>query len=318
MAEVTRVDPEDKSSLFEISTHTYKTNDETPILTDVLVPKRIVQDDIESPAENEKLPIMIHLHEGVLVKEFLPWFSIWLLELTLKHNAIILGHNLDSAKNKLRVATTICMDLNRVLVTAESAGGYLAMQLALEHFNSASEPKIRTVVPLYPIIGQMIDVRSPYWIMDYEKSIFGGPQLPSSFIDEFIVSASKSPKQIVTNNPIVLDSPRIRFSFALVQRGRILEVMGPDHNHSPGKLRIHPEDRIVDGWMSPPTLFLQGSEDGVVPLAGFEKIVDFPRRHKAVMGLKEGRDDDEVLRLVVHRGERGFDNVLHIDDEDCL
>ncbi|KAL5520913.1 hypothetical protein ACEPAF_2916 [Sanghuangporus sanghuang] len=67
MAEVTRVDPEDRSSLFEISTHTYKTIDETPILTDVFIPKRIVQDGLERPAENKKLLIMIHLHGGVLV-----------------------------------------------------------------------------------------------------------------------------------------------------------------------------------------------------------------------------------------------------------
>ncbi|KAL5520914.1 hypothetical protein ACEPAF_2917 [Sanghuangporus sanghuang] len=137
------------------------------------------------------------------------------------------------------------MDVNRVLVTGESAGGYLAMQLALEHFKPASEPKIRTVVPLYP----MIDIRSPHWTTDYEKSIFGVPQLPNSFIDEFIASASKSPET--------------------------------DRNE----------------WSHCPR---------------------YSTRHKAVKGLKEERDDDEALRLVVHRGEHGFDNVLHIDDEDWL
>ncbi|KAL5478570.1 hypothetical protein ACEPAI_2754 [Sanghuangporus weigelae] len=80
------------------------------------------------------------------------------------------------------------------------------------------------------------------------------------------------------------------------------------------------DDRIVEGRIWPPTIFLQCSEDSVVPLAGIEKFVDFLRRHKAVKGLEEGRDDDEMLRLVVHRGEHayGFDNVLHIDDEDWL
>ena len=204
-------------------------------------------------------------------------------------------------------------DFDRVLVAGESAGGYLAVQTALSYGipKSSHSPRIRAIVPHFP----MLNLRSRYYSEAFEKPILGLPQLPASIIDEHLASiASAAKKPVVTNAPMV-ELPRGALAIALVQHGRFTAVLGEDRDPTPGKRRLHPEDRIIDGRKLPPTILLHGIDDSAVPVDGSDAFVEFLKETKGVYGLEEGRKVDEVLQYVKVPGDHGFDADMKIGDE---
>lgn len=80
---------------------------------------------------------------------------------------------------------------------------------------------------------------------------------------------------------------------------------------------MHPEDRIADGAILPPFLLLQGNDDIIVPVNGAERFVEILKKYKAVYGLAEGKDESEVLKLIIKPGGHGFDSST-IDNEEYL
>lgn len=229
------------------------------------------------------------------------------------------GSDLQNALSSQPSLEALRVDLDRVLVAGGSAGGYLSIQTALGHFNqnssSAAAPKIRAVVAAYP----MLDFRSAHWTKDYYKLIpaFGQDEVPNAFIDEFFASVANVPKRAVVTEGDIL-SPRIKLAIGLVQRGRFLEALGEDRDATPGKRRVHPEDRVADGSVLPPVLLMHGKDDSAVPVTGTEKFYELLRKYKAVEGLAKGRDENDVLKLVVKPGEHGFDGELDVDSTEWL
>lgn len=68
-------------------------------------------------------------------------------------------------------------DLDRVLLSGESAGGYLSLQAALTFNVSPSpHPRIRVLASSFP----MLYLRSARYTQRYHKQIFDAPQLPRS------------------------------------------------------------------------------------------------------------------------------------------
>ncbi|KAL5514545.1 hypothetical protein ACEPAG_1861 [Sanghuangporus baumii] len=341
MAGTMKVDLQDRFAPFELLTHTYKRVDNVPILVDVLIPKKLIQES--SGSRKVKRPVMIRIHGGWLVlgkRDYPPWFSPWVLELALKHDAIIVNpdyrllpeartddilddmddlwkwvcHDLENEIHNQDACKGIQVDLGRVLVLGDSAGGYLAVQTALSCFNPESKESVRAMIAVYP----MVDLRSPFWTTDYPKQVLDFPQLPNSIIDEFLASITNSEERAVVSSAETDDPKRMPLAIALTQHGRYLEVLGTDRDPAPGKRRIHPEDRIVDGKLLPPALFLHGADDTAVPLSGTENFVQLLRKRKAVQGLGEGMDEKKVLRLVVAPGDHGFENGFHIDETEWM
>lgn len=211
------------------------------------------------------------------------------------------------------------VDLDRVVVQGESAGGYCAIQAALSHFEPPAPgtapgiPHIRALVAIYP----MLDFRSPHWSTAYEKHIMGNPQYPESIIDDHLKAMNAStPKQVISSSPLGPGAPRNSLPYAYIQHGRFLELLGPDRDSSPGKRKVHPEDRIVDGAKLPPALFVQGTEDSGVPVAGTDKFISLIRQHDSIVrpeGFTDSKDWDSLMYARVP-GEHGFDSNIGPDD----
>lgn len=175
----------------------------------------------------------------------------------------------------------VSASLNRILVTGESAGGWLALQSALL---PASREKIAGVISHYP----MIDMRDRYWTEDYEKQIFTpvAPQLPRNILQDYVdglkggeVLSSATPPDRV---PLVISS---------LQQGRLGRFLGDDSSLYP----IEVLDSVND---LPPTWILHGTGDTVVPIAG---------TYKYEKALREKLPNTK-LHVSYQPGDHGFDN----------
>jgi len=344
---------EDKLGPFSISTHTYKVVDGHAILTDVLIPKKLLELRPDSDDWKSARPIMVRIHGGWLVggqREFPTYIPRWLLSFGYHHNAIIVNpdyrllpeasavdllDDLDDLwkwistelANAVREQSKIAsgaksgleVDLDRILVQGESGGGYCAIQTALSHFKpptpgSAPDlPHIRALVAMYP----MLDFRAPHWSQKYEKHIFDHPQYPESVIDEHLkVIESSNPKPILSSAELGPGKPRDPLPYACIQHGRFLELLGPDRDPTPGERRVHPEDRLADGAKLPPTLFVHGTEDSGVPVAGTDKFITLIRQYDSIVrpeGNTDSKDWDSLMYVRVP-GEHNFDGNIGPED----
>lgn len=70
--------------------------------------------------------------------------------------------------------------------------------------------------------------------------------------------------------------------------------------------------------MLPPVLLLHGKDDSAVPVAGTERFYELLRKYKTVDGLAQGKDEKDVLKLIIEPGEHGFDAALDIDSTEWL
>lgn len=212
----------------------------------------------------------------------------------------------------LGIAPGLNVDLGRIFVQGESAGGYLSIQLALSHTGSPSiqtseenQSQIRVISADYP----MLNLRDRYWNEDFPKPMFGAAQKPVSVIDNHLASIRSAPtRPIVTNAN--MEGERAELMIAIIQRGRFVELLGGDQDSAPGKRRINPEDRIIDGFKLPPTILIQGIEDSAVPVEGTDKFVELVKQHNAVNGLEKNSD---LLVYVRESGDHGFDTGLHLN-----
>lgn len=138
------------------------------ILAAILIPKGL------APGAH---PAIFQFHGGFLVNAhslFAPFFPIWSLKLALKYKAIIVSPDYRLLPSKNGVADVLedledfwqwsrsdtfakmlqhrslgySLDLSRLLLTGSSAGGYVAMQLALTHPDDIS-----AVATAYPFVN---------------------------------------------------------------------------------------------------------------------------------------------------------------------
>lgn len=212
-------------------------------------------------------------------------------------------------------------DLSRVILSGESAGGYLAMQTGLSFFDPtySASPCIRAVIAQYPAVSW----RTPMWSEKYHKELFGVPQYPESLVDDVFASIAaereKTGRQPVASNiPLFNErgefSDRAKFAFSSQQNARYIQILGPERDTSQGKRRLYPEDRIEDGAILPPIVFIQGLDDTITPVDGCDKFVDHVRKLKAVDGLAQGKKENEVLFYCKVPGEHLFENDINMDE----
>ncbi|KLO07238.1 alpha/beta-hydrolase [Schizopora paradoxa] len=340
---------DDKFALFSISTFTYKVVDEHPILADVLIPKGLLALDRSSSEWTSKRPLMIRIHGGALVggqRDYAPWCTGWLLSLALQHNAVIVApdyrvipestvldllDDLDDfmqwiekdlpseIQNSTRSGDGKYLDVDpaKTLIAGDSGGGYCAIQMALSHFESSrhvpSAVKVRALVAIYP----MLNLRAPHWTKSYPKYMMGAPPVPESVIDDHLATIRALPRKPVVTNAPVNGTSRGLLGLALFQHGRMGEFYGVDNEESNPSgdrvKRLHPEDRLKEGAKLPPTFFVHGANDSVVPVHFTDDFIELGRRYGSFVTRNSG--NREAVMYAKVEGEHGFDYDLDPEEE---
>ncbi|OCT49213.1 hypothetical protein CLCR_05000 [Cladophialophora carrionii] len=309
-----------KYAPFSIVSTSYKSVDDHAIQVHTLIPKLLLA-NITPAAEASKptpRPILVKFHGGFLVTGdalYDDWFPQWLVDYALQHTAVVVLPNyrlLPESTGREIMADVhdfwawlrddfppylhgrpfqdgagVEVDLTKVLVTGESAGGYLSVQSALGSSGGLATACIAT----YPVL----DVASPFYTEEYEKVILGAPTLPKEVLGEHIRMLEKEEEESSGKKTVVSSATppdRLPFALSIVQQGLYRKLLGED------KI-LYPLERIedVDGRDVPPILIIHGREDSAVPVEGSERWVERARQ----------KFGEAKVELIVQPGEHGFD-----------
>ena len=185
----------------------------------------------------------------------------------------------DNLANKLPQG--VSADIDHILVTGESAGGWLALQSALL---PTSRKMVSAVISHYP----MIDMRDPYYTGDYEKQIFTpvAPQQPRHILSDYL--ANLKPGQVVTSGT---PPDRVPLVVSSVQQGSFGKLFGDDSI-------LYPLEVLDNVTELPPTWILHGKGDTVIPIEG---------SYKYEKKLRE-KLPSAKLHVSYQPGDHGFDN----------
>lgn len=237
------------------------------------------------------------------------WFPQWVLDYAIEHSAIIIAANYrlmpeatgleilqdladfwtwihrNSADYINRINPAIQIDLDRILCSGESAGGWLAIQSAV------TQPygSIRAFIPSYPLV----DLEADWFTKAFTKAPFGTPMLDPSIVHSHV-------KSIIPGTVISDAEPPIRMPLAIatLQQGRFSEFVGSDPQLYPMKT-IEMIDRL-------PFIFIfHGADDSAVPVEGSQKFASRIRQ----------RFSEEVVHIYVGPGEHGFDSTATLETD---
>ncbi|CAD0111360.1 unnamed protein product, partial [Aureobasidium uvarum] len=201
------------------------------------------------------------------------------------HNFYVWLHShLDSFLIASISQQTPSADLSDILITGESAGGYMAVQSVL-----LGETKgIKAVIAHYP----MIDLEDAWYSKPGQKVIWGQspPSYPDGWLDQQL-EVAKSAKPITERIPV--EGEPDLFVASLLE-GRYTEILGSDPKLFPlenlGALK-------ENGEALPPTWMFHGEEDTIIPVDGTLKFVQEARggvKETLIPGAEHGFDNDSV------------------------
>ncbi|KAL4906339.1 hypothetical protein BDW74DRAFT_177353 [Aspergillus multicolor] len=302
----------DKYGAFEVLNTSYKSlgSSGVGIDTDILIHRSLLTTENIS-----RCPVIVRIHGGFLVTGsslYPPWFSNWILDYAIQNGAIIISPNyrllpeatgmdilsdMDDLWSWLHSETprrviedagyaNIHLAIDKIILAGESAGGYLAMQLALSY-----PSQIRAVIAAYPTL----DLNSPFYTESYPKPIIGVPNIPVATIEAHLAAVRESQRpQIVT----AADPPeRLKLAFSIFQNGRVLDFLGQEPDLFPLQ-RV--EKLAEEGSLDLPPLFLfHGEQDSAVQCEGTRRFADLLLR----CGIK-----GEDVRVYIQDGDHGFDS----------
>lgn len=176
------------------------------------------------------------------------------------------------------------LDYDHVLVSGESAGGYMAIMSGL------TQPKgsIKALLPQYPMTAHLRE--------GDDGPAFDFPVPPAESIDEHL--AKVPPGTVVSSG---LAPERLMLSMALATHNRYLDYFGHDEKLWPIGLVEH-KDYL------PPTWIIHGTGDKAV---AFQDTKNFIEKCQKLPGV-------EVKLAARPGGGHGFDGELKEDEEDWL
>ncbi|KAL1878114.1 hypothetical protein VTK73DRAFT_8075 [Phialemonium thermophilum] len=299
---------------FEIHRTHYQSSSNV-IEADLLIPKK-------GPGPQISRPIIVRIHGGFLFTGsslFPAWFSKWILDFAELHGAVIISPNyrlLPEVRGKQLIddmeafwtwfnrggpqqhlesvgRSDVFLDMSRILLIGESAGGYLAIQSVLSRF-----ARPQAMVMLYP----MLDMQSEYYNKPYEKPICGVPNFPNEIIDRFVVSRLGQASITEADPPHRLD-----VALAVVQNGRLVEFLGDEPDLFVfERLRTNniPSPETDYDAILPPLFIFHGENDSAVPVSSTLKFVR----------LLQGRDVRAQVRMTIRPGDHGFDAYSTVDE----
>ena len=177
------------------------------------------------------------------------------------------------------------LDYSKVLVTGDSAGGYMALMSALLH----RSPGIKAVLAQYPMTN--------YLRKEKTGTMFGQPVPPESTVEKH-VSAIK-PGGVISS---AIPPARSDLSYALAAYGKYLTYFGEG-------AKLWPIGLIAGAGTMPPTWIIHGEADSAVEIGDSLKFVEEWTANE-VRG--------EVKLSVVPGMEHGFDDGMKEDEEEWL
>ncbi|RAL10278.1 alpha/beta-hydrolase [Aspergillus homomorphus CBS 101889] len=287
----------------------YKTINNQPIQTDLLIPKSF-------PHPAPPLPIIIHFHGGGLIcgsSLYAPWFPTYLTDLARSTPAILLSPNyrllpeatiqdvfedildfwtwlLHSPDVSALLPEGIDIDRSRVLTAGESAGGYLSLCLALH-----CPGEVRGAVAAYPAFLGLVPVSS---LLVREQ----GEELRYHHV--LLDTALRHAREGLNSVRSFTDLPeRIELMDAVMKTGRMREIFERCGGVEEDLRLRYPMAKLDDPALRIPRagiVILHGEGDEVVPVA---ESVGFVEKARRVLGPVDG----EKVRLVVREGGHGFD-----------
>ncbi|KAK9427919.1 Alpha/Beta hydrolase protein [Lipomyces doorenjongii] len=290
-----------KFAEFNIWTTCYKKVGDHEIAVDILIPKHL---------SSGNRPVIVRFHGGYLItgsRLFADWFASWVIEYALLHSAIIVtpdyrllpestGADINEDVSDIwtwvhrdlpaflsSCGSGINVDMEKLLVVGESAGGYLVIQSAL------SQPGISAAIAAYP----MIDLKSDFYTKAFEKPILGCPMLPSNIIDEHTTKFTRN--QIIVTSAVPPD--RSDLAFAIVQQGRLLDFFGN------GPPTLFPMEQLEHVDSVPPLFIFHGRDDSAVP---FEESDSFVTKLRTKL-------PESKVHFAVEPGEHGLDATATLE-----
>lgn len=236
------------------------------------------------------------------------WFSAYLVPLFIRNNAIAVVPNyrltpehtgddilddIASLGGWLTASLSTFLkskepsiepDLSRVLVTGDSAGGWMSLQSVL----SLPEKTFRACFIQYPVVNN--------WHSSPNDIIMGLRIPPEKELNEFL--ATLEPGTIIS---AATPPARLSIMSMLQAYGRWDEFFGKGPH-------LMPYTRMETAKSFVPTYILHGKDDTLVPVSGTEKFVERAREL-----FPETR-----FELVTPPGEHGFDDAIYEEDEPWL
>lgn len=177
------------------------------------------------------------------------------------------------------------LDYSKVLVSGDSAGGYMALMSALLHRSDG----MKAVLAQYPMTN--------YLRKEKMEMLFGQPAPPESTIEKYL--SEVKPGGVISS---AIPPARSDLSYALVAYGKYLEYFGEDN-------KLWPIGLISEAKEMPPTWIIHGEADTSVEIGDSLKFVE-------EWTAKEVRG--EVKLSVVPGMEHGFDDAMKEDEEEWL
>ncbi|ETS84817.1 hypothetical protein PFICI_02842 [Pestalotiopsis fici W106-1] len=280
---------------FRILSTTYKTVGEHPLQVNVLIPRALTEGDC---------PVILRFHGGGFVTgdSLHPdWFPTFQVELALKHNAIVVTPNYRLLPESNGADIMQDMDdfwtwvtrelvtfvqgqcpkvrpnLDQLMTAGESAGGYLSIQVAMDH------PKeIKACTAEFPSL-------------QLESSNFTEPsadiKFPLAIVESHV--ASMTGGQVVSSDPSISRFPLI---MSMTDNGVFLDYFGRDE-------RLLPFQRVEKGGEIPPLFIIHGDDDEIVPVEG----------SKAFVSLLQDKRPGCAVKLSTAPGGHGLCETWHMD-----
>jgi acetyl esterase/lipase len=292
-------------SPFTITTTPYKVVNAQEIPLYVLLPKSLPRG---------RRPILVHIHGGFLFAGtalYPDWSTSWSRSYNLLHSAIRISANYRLApdSNGLEILSDIqdlltwiekdlagylesigrsdvVLDLGRVMVYGESAGGYLAIQSGLMR-----PDLVKAVVAAYP----MTYIDSPWYAEAGDKHPFGIPTVSKEEVLDTYLKNMEKGKIVTSSDPYA----RLPLAIAALQNGLFPEILGKEDEIYPARVlgKMSGEEKV-------PFLFvMHGTEDTAVPCEESRKFV----------GAWEEKFGKGSVVGKFEPGEHGFDGQADLE-----
>ncbi|KAL4752215.1 hypothetical protein BDW72DRAFT_192161 [Aspergillus terricola var. indicus] len=283
---------------FDLIQATYKHVGDHAIRVDVLIPQAL---------ETGKRPAIVRFHGGGLVigdsivAEFWPQ---WLSDLALCQSGIIVSPNYrlmpQATGTARKTQDTHQLDLDRILVGGESAGGLLSINVSLTH---ASE--VRAAIATYP----SLDPSSPDFAQPRTDLLPLGQHFPESLVEDVL-------GPVRDGGPVssLVGQEYLPVMCAAIQYGRLGDWYARGSQESVRQNLLYPVRRLEGPDVQVPVggiTIIQGKQGSVVPA---HHSVLFVERARKVL---QGKPGGERVSLVLRDGEHGFDAEFRYEDQ-CM
>ena len=253
---------------------------------------------------------------------YMDWWPHWVSDLALQHNAIIISPNYrlmpeatsadiftdltdfwtwlrSPALKKILAAHSppTSIDLDRIFVTGESAGGLLSVHLALTY-----PDEIRAASAAYPAVA-------------LNAEAFTKPRLTPPFgidVREALVKMHLHVAALGTVKSSITSQDRLLFALGTMQHGYLFEMYERGAEQVPREV-LYPILKVADPNLRVPRgglVVLHGRQDTVVPLSDSERFVV-----QAQKVLERRGDGGAGVSLVVRDGEHGFDASARLEED---